>query len=205
MADEIEAGESQHVVSTGAHSVPPHVSPCLGSFALARAGEGGVVKRPVNCDYKIDPAIHNNLAAASLGSVGMRRELLRRIQRKHGTGALLEAFAQFMGLANSVVESNRRSITDLLVECGVHESPNMSTILGAFEGIRAAVSPARGMCGGCAFRLGTPANQSISTVASAEECLRDGSTFLCHINGIDKEGRATQPCAGAAKARRTLR
>lgn len=52
-------------------------------------------------------------------------------------------------------------------------------------------------CNGCAFRLGTLANQSASTVKDAVGALAnlDDAVFVCH-HGLDEEGLPTRPCYG---------
>lgn len=57
------------------------------------------------------------------------------------------------------------------------------------------------LCGGCAFRLGTAANQSPITTIDADDCAHPGEQpFMCHET-LDDNGNPQEACGGFAKAR----
>jgi hypothetical protein len=146
------------------------------------------------------------LAGAHLLPDPFRSELLARYLKEHGPERLLVLFANFLGLANSVVANTREFVELYLVtECNHHphtaEQINLPTIHGALQGVRAAIKPVRGMCKGCAYRLGTAANQSPITAFDAEHTSQSsGDPFHCH-EGLDERGEPTRLCAGYAAAR----
>lgn len=102
-------------------------------------------------------------------------------------------FAQFIDLANSVVE-NCAEMSDqfLIEECGAHldkfTSVNMPTILSALQGVVPANScdPA-GACHGCAYRLGSIANQSPIATSDAAYMAFNSKCFMCHAH-VDDAG-----------------
>lgn len=79
----------------------------------------------------------------------------------------------------------------------------MSLTFGALSGISIAegVDQAK-TCGGCAFRVGTCANQSAITTGDADLCTHPGEgDFMCHEH-LDAEGNPTRKCAGFTQARK---
>jgi hypothetical protein len=65
----------------------------------------------------------------------------------------------------------------------------------------APISP-EGLCEGCAFRIGTPANQSPITASDAQYCASPGEApFFCHADETMDAGRPTKPCPGWVLAR----
>lgn len=156
-------------------------------------------------DYRISAATAREMKGVVLLPADMRLIFLRRYAEQHGADALAQLFAQFIGMANSVVENNREMIELLgITHGGDHpytaEKYNLPTIFGALCGVELAegVNP-RGACAGCAFRIGTCANQSPVTTIDADWCGRDGGhDFLCHERLNDK-GTPTTRCVGFAR------
>jgi hypothetical protein len=162
-------------------------------------------------DYTLSAAEVEMLKGAVLLPADMRRQILRRHVATHGGEALLNLFANFIGLANSVTDNTRGfAETFLVVTGGMHpytvEKVNFPTIFGALQG----ADLARGIdeaktCEGCAYRLGTCANQSPVTTIDAVDVLEPGeSPFLCHME-LDDHAQPFKACAGYAQARRLLK
>lgn len=159
-------------------------------------------------DYALTPAARDVLMGATSLPADLRALVLRHFLADHGAEALIEAFAQFIGLANSVVANNREMIEIILICDGgmsdrEAEKANLPTVFGALNGLKIAegLEPA-GMCEGCAFRVGAPANQSPCTTVDADHCAEPGEVnFLCHAEGLDDRGEPTRGCAGWAQLR----
>lgn len=147
-----------------------------------------------------------------IGSTSLPRDIrmlaLERFAKIYGQAALLELFADFIGMANRVIENTREAIElNLIIDHGWHpntaEKVNLPTIFGALFG----VSLAKGidqdkLCAGCAFRIGTVANQCPSTTIDADWCAHPGERpFMCHED-LDEAGNPTRGCAGFAQKRR---
>lgn len=130
-----------------------------------------------------------------------REELIGRYLGEHGAAGLVGLFFEFVEVAKRLERGQRewmeRECEYLgLVAPGQGMDMNLPTVAGAVAGLEFAVEPAvAGMCVGCAFRLGSGANQSLSTVTDAEACVRDGRLFLCH-EVVDGSGRAVRACSG---------
>jgi len=163
------------------------------------------------CDYAMSPADADNLRGIVLLPHDLRIMALRRVALKGKTRAqIVDLFAAFIGMANSVVENNREMIEmELVTAGGFHpntaEKINLPTIFGALGGVAVAAgcqSPKR--CGGCAYRLGTPANQSPCTTLDAEQCADERELFHCHEE-FDDAGNPVRVCAGWAEATRARR
>jgi hypothetical protein len=74
------------------------------------------------------------------------------------------------------------------------EQINTASMLGACIGARMAAQVAQvGLCGGCALRLGTMANQSLPTVTDVDWCEGKGE-FRCHMHEDPKPA-----CPGYAR------
>ena len=125
-----------------------------------------------NCDYQLSDADASELKGIVLLPADIRRQLLVNYVSDRGQAALLNLFVQFIGAANSVVK-NCREMAELLLVCeGTHphdaEKINMPTLFGAMQGVVLANScDPTGLCEGCAYRLGTPANQCEATTCDA--------------------------------------
>jgi len=157
-----------------------------------------MTERPAPCDYTLTNAQAEALQAAVLLPVDLRLTLLRRLKKDQ----LVELFAQFIGIANSVVFNNREMIEIAGIVSGelhpdrAHEI-NLPTIFGALSGVKAAnLVPADAKtCGGCAYRLGTPANQSPATTCDVDWQRADGADFWCHED-MNGDGTPKRKCTG---------
>lgn len=166
---------------------------------MARECEGPSPQRlPVlPCDYTLTDGQADALSAVAAVPVEFRRKLLSRISKSE----LVEMFAQFVGMANSVVANNREMVELLLIINGDHphsaEKANLPTIMGALWGAKLANAAATDkVCGGCAYRVGTPANQSPVTTCDADWCDNDGrQRFMCHED-LDDKGEPLHVCRG---------
>lgn len=164
-------------------------------------------------DYAMSDHEADQLKGIALLPHDIRREALALYASSHGRDALINLFSQFIGMANSVVANSREMAELLLITEGkLHpyeaEKVNTPTIFGALCG----VSLANGVnqkktCGGCAYRLGTMANQSPSTTSDADWCIEDGwhgaqpYDFLCHER-LDEKGNPTTVCLGHAQRKK---
>lgn len=148
------------------------------------------------------------------GAVGLpydlRREVLRKAASEHGRDEVIDWFAQFIGMANSVVANNRDAIEIFQILPGeAHPDRagniNLPTIFGALMGADLArKSKAKGRCEGCALRIGTLANQSPSTTCDVEYVLGDyEEAFWCHEN-LNEQGLPTRKCPGWAEVKREI-
>jgi hypothetical protein len=155
---------------------------------------------PVNSHYKLERAEAAELQGIVSQPSDVRQELLRRYAEARGSEALAHLFAEFIGLANSV-EDNAQSflwvaaIVDGKMSDREVEKLNMPTIAGALAGVHIAIEPVKGMCGGCAYRLGTHANQSPCTTEDAQYVFDCNLRFRCH-DDLDEDGEPTRECAG---------
>lgn len=135
----------------------------------------------------------------------IRREALAAYTAQNGLNRLLNLFTQFIGMANAVVMSAHEAIEIFgIVEGGHHPHAsnwNLPTITGACNGaILADGIIQHGLCGGCAFRLGTLANQSPITTCDADWCGHLGEEpFLCHEVPAGEE--PSKACVGFARLR----
>lgn len=159
-------------------------------------------------EYAADYALTDEQAATLSGAVGVSADFRRQILAKHTKRELVEMFAQFVGLANSVVANNREMVELLLItEGNMHphsaEKANLPTIMGALWGVPlAAAAAGQRTCAGCAFRLGTPANQSPATTCDADWTTKNGrEVFMCHEH-VDDRGNPTNVCPGFGRARK---
>lgn len=169
--------------------------------------ERGIVApaRPVCTDYAIDPDDAKMLAGASLLPADIRTLILRKIGADRGHEAVVELFAQFIGLSNSVA-ANCREMTEehLTIAGAVHpdRTPdiNMPTVFSALMGVLLAEGvDEAGTCRGCAFRRGSVANQSPSTTTDADWCLEGDDRFMCHEE-FNEAGDPTRKCVGFSRA-----
>jgi len=162
---------------------------------------------PRSLTYSIAPDGAGVLMGAAGLTPEIRREILAHFAREHGEAALVALFAEFIGLANSVVANCHDALEVFgIAHLGMHpyeaEKLNLPTIFGALNGARLAhdVDP-KGLCDGCAFRLGTHANQSPVTTCDAGDCSQPGeANFMCHEN-LDDSGAPTKACGGWARKR----
>jgi hypothetical protein len=155
-------------------------------------------------EYTLSKSDASWLVGAVLLPAEIRRQVLQKYVIEKGQAALVNLFAQFMGLANSVVENSKDAIEIFAIcEGRIHpDGPglNLPTIFGACNGVIVADGIAQeGLCGGCAFRIGTLANQSPVTTCDADYCGHPGEpVFYCHEHDGDAP---TNACAGFARLR----
>lgn len=164
------------------------------------------MREPINIDYNFTKKEAEDLIGISLLPDDIRREAIRKLFGSRGKEGIIRLFSAFIGMANSVVANNREFIEEyLFVKCDHQPQEaakiNLATIHGALKGVTIAAN-IDGMCKGCAYRLGTPANQSPITAFDADFCL-DGSSgdFMCHMN-LDEQGEQKTECAGYAALKR---
>lgn len=160
---------------------------------------------PANSEYSMTLSDAMDLAGIAQFDLVMRREALTSYLQRNGSQRLVELTAQLIGMANSVAENCAEMSDQVLIEeCGVHPdkftSVNLPTIIGACQGVMIArkCDPA-GACYGCAYRLGSIANQSPITTSDAEFMAHDQKGFMCHAH-LDEQGEPTKVCVGHAKA-----
>jgi len=157
-------------------------------------------------EYALDADQAEALAGLAVLATSDRPEFIERLQQRHGPAWVVDLFAQAMAVANSVVEKNREMAEFVAITKGkMHpnqaERINLPTILGAALGAKNAINADTSViCEGCAFRLGSVANQCVSTQADVRYVELEGdSRFLCHMNGLDESGNPTKACPGWAK------
>ena len=160
-------------------------------------------------EYALTRSQATTLAGATGLPVETREEIFAHYAKVHGAPALASLFAQFMGLANSVVANNRTALEIfgmVNLDGGPYtvEKYNLPTIFGACNGaIIADGVEQEGLCGGCAFRIGTHANQSPVTTCDADYCSHPGEQpFMCHED-MREDGDPKRACVGFARLRAT--
>ena len=158
-------------------------------------------------DYDISPKAANELAGVVLLPYECRVMFMEKYLNDHGTAALANLFAQFIGMANSVIENNRDSLEVFLI-CEKDWTPyeaermNLPTIFGALNGIKLAEGVDQSKtCHGCACRIGSLANQSPSTSCDVAYCLEESAKFMCHEH-MDENGNPTRKCIGFTQLRK---
>ncbi|WP_449432295.1 hypothetical protein [Pseudomonas putida] len=160
---------------------------------------------PENTEYSISPDDALLIAGMGQHDLVMRRIMAKAVLDQHGPERLVELLAQLIGMANSVAANcAEMSDTVLINECGVHpdkfDSVNLPTIFGACQGVQLAKKcDPTGACHGCAYRLGSIANQSPITTGDAEFMGHDRKGFMCHAD-LDERGEPLRVCVGHAKA-----
>jgi hypothetical protein len=147
------------------------------------------------------------LAGAVLMPPDIRQKVFEKYAEENGQARLVNLFVQFVGMANSVVENGRAFLEEVAIIHGdMHpyqaEKLNLPTIYGACRGAEMAHGITQdALCGGCAFRIGTHANQSPTTTCDADACAHPyEQPFMCHED-LDEGGNPTKGCAGAAQLR----
>lgn len=155
-------------------------------------------------DYAMKPEHAADLAGAALLPRDMRIETARLLLRLGADPA--EIIADLLGMANSVVANSIEILRLEAVSRGwVHfheiERINFPSMNGALMGISLADGiDATKVCHGCAFRLGSVANQCTPTQYDAADAVDGEFPFMCHED-LDRAGKATQGCRGFAQAR----
>lgn len=155
-------------------------------------------------DYDVTASESNILGALLLLPTDARSALTKNLTK-----------AQILRLLNGIVsivrsvEFNNRSFIEqyLVIECDMTDREaakiNLPTVAGALSGVRIAIEPTSKMCGGCAFRRGTMANQSIITTFDARWSTDGNEKFMCHELS-DDENEPTRVCAGYAAVRKAF-
>lgn len=156
-------------------------------------------------DYQLDPKRAELLAGACLLPASDRRKILDRAGI--GRDELIDILVAVLGMANSVAANCREMAELVLMMYGgcwpqQAEQINLPTMFGAFQGVGLAdgIDPAP-TCAGCAYRLGTIANQSPATTCDADHVQQDrglSGHFFCH-DGVGEDDEATRACAGYAQ------
>jgi hypothetical protein len=163
-----------------------------------------------NLEYELDADDAEALKGMVVLPPAVRRAAIERYLNINGLDATLNLFSQSLGMANAVAQNCREMSEMLIVEhCDMHpyaaENINLPTMLGACMGaaLTSKCQPTpRGACHGCAYRLGSIANQCEPTTIDAEHMIHDGKGFMCHAD-LDEHGQPTKVCAGHAKASAT--
>lgn len=153
--------------------------------------------------YRITSDDVNMLMGILSVPTDMRGEVMRLSLDGRSRDSIIELFAQFIGMCVSVEENATEMVEDYLVMEGIKHpcsylNMNTPSLFGALMGIGNTVEPTEGMCGGCAFRLGTKANQARITSIDAKDCSEDGDRFSCHED-LQDNGEPSRVCAGWAK------
>jgi hypothetical protein len=81
------------------------------------------------------------------------------------------------------------------------EKLNLPTLAGSLMGLTLPKVDESKICGTCAFRQGSAANQSVPTVSDLKDCLdlESGKPFMCHED-LSKGDQPTKVCRGYAQA-----
>lgn len=160
---------------------------------------------PINTDYAMTTHDASELKGVVLLPFDIRQKLLAKYAKERGTAALVNLFANFIGMANSVVDNTRDALELLgIIKADMHphdaEKINVASLFGALQGVELANQvDQKKTCSGCAFRLGTLANQSPSTTSDVKWCVEcDDDRFMCHEH-LDEQGQPTVLCGGHAQ------
>lgn len=158
-------------------------------------------------EYSLSKKEADFLGALVLIPDPVRTELLKKYLKENGADRLIRLTANLIGMANAVVRSTREEL-ELFLICEAKMYPttaekvNLPTMFGACRG--AALSEGidqEKLCGGCAFRKGSPANHSPSTTADVDWSKDGGGRFLCHeVEDVTKE--PSKICRGFVQYRR---
>ena len=168
---------------------------------------GGLLK--AYTDYALQPDMASLLYGIATLPADMRREAMTAIRHKYGGPVLDDLFAQFIGLASSVAANAQEHAEQLLIEFGAHpytaEKINMPNILGALNGLHLVEGVDTALiCHGCAYRLGSVANQCLPTTMDADMCTQPGEVaFMCHAE-MDVSGNPLKGCRGFAQRRAAM-
>lgn len=162
---------------------------------------------PNNQYYQLDVVDAVALKNMVAMSTDCRRQAIGTYLDTYGIAATLNLFVQSLGMANSVVQ-NCRKAAELFVSENTDVHPyiaaqiSLPTMLGACMGAslnaKCHLLPSAA-CHGCAYRIGSIANQSESATDDAAYALIDRKGFMCHAE-LDNEGDPVRVCVGHAKA-----
>ena len=160
--------------------------------------------------YQIDPADAKSLMGVVLLPADFRLLALRKMAEERSADDMLALFAQVIGMANTVAQNCREMVELLLVTHGDYhpyeaEKANLPTLYGALQGVLLAAQvpqDQKGMCHGCAYRLGSSANTSPITTSDALWQQKNLDQFFCHED-LDDQDCPTKRCVGHAVAAKT--
>lgn len=113
-------------------------------------------------------------------------------------------FLQFIALTHSVMRNNFEVVKSD-IDPAMHNRISLPTIFGALNGIVLAngIDPST-LCPTCAYRIGTPANQTLPVAIDAMWCASKlDEPFYCHADK-SPEGYPTKACAGYAQRKRKI-
>lgn len=160
--------------------------------------------------YKIDPTDAQLLAGMTVADHDDRVALMTKFFAERGTVGVIDLFSQFIGLSMSVSENTQEAVELVLITTGdwhphAAEKINIPSIQGALLGVGVAASIAKdaGACGGCAYRLGSIANQCASTVLDCNSTVENGDKFYCHEK-LDSDGAINTLCVGHARRAKAM-
>lgn len=156
-------------------------------------------------DYAPSSAQARWIAVLSVMPLEGRRETIAAIEDREGPQFVAEMLAHVIGMANSVAKNTREWLEIEAICAGVlhpeqADKINTPSMMGAALGAeKAAQVSQKGLCSGCALRLGAAANQCTPTQADVDWCETPSrDKFLCHMG--DLEGRAPKKaCPGWAR------
>lgn len=165
-----------------------------------------------NDDYSMSSHDAKELQGVIMLPFDIRRRAIAKYAAEHGKDALIDLFANFIGMANAVVNNTREWLElQTIIHADMHpheaekiaEKINSSTLFGALQGVELANQVnQKKTCVGCAFRLGSAANQSPCTTTDADSSLRgDDGPFMCHEH-LDESGEPTRVCGGYSQLKR---
>lgn len=163
----------------------------------------------MNDQYDFDLNDLNLLKALVILPVEERARLLT--ERYSGTAPapawVIDLLANFIGMANSIIQNSHEMLKlSGIVDGQMHPNEadriNFPSLMGALDGVELAHGvPCDRLCNGCAFRKGTPANQSPVTTDDAAYCLDDSEPdFMCHMHMMN--GEPTRKCMGYIEKRK---
>jgi hypothetical protein len=156
-----------------------------------------------NKTYKPDNAGAEALAALSVLSYEDRLSQIKRLRREHGIEWVLRLFNDTIGMANSVTDNSHEMVKFVaLMNADLHQQDvdkiSLPSMLGAAMGAAAAaLCEDVKVCDGCAFKIGSIANQCVPTQADVRHITADDGRFLCHVDGLEGD-KPTQACKGWA-------
>ena len=131
--------------------------------------------------------------------------LLQTMPRQSLVTAVCELSYSFVtALAASREQIALIGLTDFGMAPHQIEQLNLPTMLGSLMGKLLPPVDVTKVCATCAFRPGSAANQSESTVADIWHCVGNLESFMCH-HKVGDASEPTQPCRGFAQAQGLLK
>lgn len=131
--------------------------------------------------------------------------LLQTMPRESLVTAVCELSHSFVtALAASREQIALIGLTDFAMAPHQIEQLNLPTMLGSLMGKLLPPVDVAKVCATCAFRPGSAANQSESTVSDIWHCAGNSEPFMCH-HKVGDANEPTQPCRGFAQAQGLLK